>query len=188
MCLERDRGAQLRRGRRGRDRHQCLLARPALGADRDHGQGRARTDPLPEQRPRPRSGTDRDLLAAGPRHGDVGGRPGPDRSGGPAGVSAVVGEVPRRKRTRTADRSAGCAPGRSIHGRSLGHGAQPLGRRPARTRRLRRPRAAAARSPPPAGRSWPKWPPGASVPFQAFLVGAPAGAKLEASAPASTPG
>ncbi len=29
---------------------------------------------------------------------------------------------------------------------------------------------------------------GASVPFQAFLVGAPAGAKLEASAPASTPG
>jgi len=29
---------------------------------------------------------------------------------------------------------------------------------------------------------------GASVPFQAFLVGVPAGAKLEASAPASTPG
>jgi hypothetical protein len=29
---------------------------------------------------------------------------------------------------------------------------------------------------------------GASVPFQAFLLGAPAGAKLEVSAPASTPG
>ncbi len=159
------------------------LTHAVLGADRDHGQERTRADPLSEQRPRPGSGAHADLLAARPRT-----------------VTWVDDQVPPPASRRASARSSakpppgsGPEPRIEVEGLRLGEASTGEISGTVRNRSnvtqqhlivyvlARRAGRIVA-----AGRAvLAEVAPGASVPFQAFLVGAPHGAKLQASAPAS---
>ena len=107
-------------------------------------------------------------------------------SGAPASVSAVVGEVPRRE--RAANRGSK-SQGAHLAEASTGEASGTVRNRSSVTQQrlvvyvLARHGGKIVA----AGRAvLAEVAAGASVPFQAFLVGSPAGARLEASAPATT--
>ena len=105
--VERHRRAQHRRRRGGGDRPQLQLAHAERCADRGYGQERGRPDALSEQHPRTGSGADVDLLAPGPRYGDVGGRSGPHRRSAGERAAPLSAKLPSRAGPNQRSKSQG---------------------------------------------------------------------------------
>ena len=161
----------------------------ARGPDRDHGQERERADDLyPNNAP----GLAPALVPVSllPAHrtatwvdDQV------PTAGGPASVSAMVGEGVRSPRADSHARRPGRASGRRLHHRPRreGHASSTTRGSPGNWSSMRSP-GGPARSSPPGAPCVPQAGAGTSTPFQLFFIGDPQGARLEVSAPASTLG